>query len=116
MPGNLPTYTDIHEKGNHFATRRVKLKWQNDVALFIKAGKIPALDAVHLRYYHYRRDRRSDKSNLAAGAMKIVADALVQTGVLVDDRWRFIVDFHHEFIVDKSEGLKVVIIEGANTV
>lgn len=116
VPGHWPTYTNLVERGNHFTTRRLKLKWQNDVALFIKAGKIPPLPAVHLRYYHYRKDRRCDKSNLAAGAMKIVEDALVQTDVLVDDRWRFVVDFHHQFFVDKVEGLKVVIIEAADSV
>lgn len=111
LPGRWPTYTDLHESGNHYVTRRTKLKWQNDVAMFIKAGRIPPIGSAFLRYYHYRRDRRCDKSNLAAGAMKIVEDALVTTKVLRDDRWRFVVGFSHEFFVDPAEGLKVIIVD-----
>lgn len=116
LPGRWPTYTDIHERGNHFTTRRLKLKWQGDVQLFLQAGGVPHLGSVSLRYTHYRADRRCDKSNLASGAMKIVEDALVKAKVIRDDRWRFIVDFDHTFTVDKAEGLKVVIIDRGNPV
>lgn len=111
IPGHWPSYTDIHESGNHYTTRRIKLKWQDDVALLVKAAKVPACGSVWLRYTHYRRERRGDKSNLASAAMKIVEDALVTSRVIRDDCWRFVVGFSHDFVIDPVEGLKVIIID-----
>lgn len=66
---------------------------------------------MYLDYHHFRKDRRCDKSNLAAAAMKIIEDALVQIHVIADDRWSFVTGFAHSFAIEPKEGLRVRIID-----
>lgn len=111
IPGHWPGYSQVHKSHQHYAATRLKLRWQESAALLLKVTRIPRLESVYLSYLHRRADRRSDKSNLAFFAMKTVEDALVQIGVIQDDKWRFVDGFEHDFEITKAEGLGVTVWE-----
>jgi hypothetical protein len=112
IAGRLPTYTDLHERhGNHFSGRREKLKAQNDVILQLRHLRIPGLACVRLVYHHVRKDRCTDKSNIAAGAGKIIEDALVDMEIIRDDGWNFVHSFEHTFEIGAREGTLLTVVE-----
>lgn len=57
---------------------------------------------VIIHYKFYEKDRRRDKDNILSSAMKFIHDSLVKCKVLKNDGWNEIVNFTHEFYVDKG--------------
>ena len=57
---------------------------------------------VVIHYKFYEIDRRRDKDNILSCAMKFIHDSLVKCRVLKNDGWSEIVNFTHEFYVDKK--------------
>lgn len=59
-------------------------------------------EKINIHYKFYEKNRRRDKDNIAATAMKFVQDALVKAGTIKDDGWNEIEGFTQEFYVDKN--------------
>ena len=57
---------------------------------------------VRMVYRWYEPNRRRDKDNISAFGRKVIQDALVRAGVLVNDGWSQIDGFSDEFYVDKK--------------
>ena len=57
---------------------------------------------VWITYRFYDKNRRRDKSNVAAFAIKVIEDALVTQGVLIDDGWKYIDGIEESFAVDSD--------------
>lgn len=116
LPGRWPLLNQLNNakagRYGHHAYHKLKMAWQHPATLLLKAARIPPLESARIRYLHRRADRRADKSNLAAAAMKIIEDAIVDAGILQDDGWNFVIGFTHDFEVGKPEGVAVTI-EGA---
>ena len=66
---------------------------------------------VHVKYLWVVPDKRTDRDNIVF-ARKFIQDALVSTGVLKDDGWKYVVGFSDRFDVDKNNPrIEVKIIE-----
>ena len=56
---------------------------------------------VRMDYMWAVPDKRTDRDNIVF-ARKFIQDALVSTGVLKDDGWKYVVGFSDRFEVDKT--------------
>lgn len=57
---------------------------------------------VSIHYSFFEPDRRRDKSNVAAFAIKVIEDAMVQLQIIHDDGWKYIENYTQSFKVDKE--------------
>ena len=57
---------------------------------------------VKMRYRWYEKNQRRDLDNISSFGRKVIQDALVKTGVLVNDGWKDILGFSDAFFVDKD--------------
>lgn len=57
---------------------------------------------VFMEYTWVEKDRRRDLDNISSFGRKVIQDALVDTGVLKDDGWKYVVGFSDRFQVDKD--------------
>jgi len=75
---------------------------------------IPA--PVTIIYNWYRRDRKTDKDNIAATGMKYVQDALIKAHVIPNDGWNNIDNFTHHWHIDPVDPrLELTVIEREQT-
>lgn len=71
---------------------------------------------VSIAYSWYRRDRKTDKDNIAATGMKFVQDALIKANVIPNDGWSNIDNFTHQWHVDPIDPrLELTVIEREQT-
>lgn len=68
-------------------------------------------EPVRLSFRWYEENRKRDIDNIAM-AKKFILDALVKSGVLVDDSMRWVKGFTDEFFIDKERPRVEVDIEG----
>lgn len=57
---------------------------------------------VRIHYVFFEPDRRRDKSNVAAFAVKVIEDALVKLQIIRDDGWKYIENYTQSFKIDKE--------------
>lgn len=68
---------------------------------------------VFLRYKYFEKNRRRDLDNISGYFHKVFQDALVESHILPNDNWHYIVGFSDDFHVDgKAPRIEVEIIEG----
>lgn len=113
--GRLPGLNEIIDADRRNYHAGAKLKKEAQFLVEMSARKClkrwKPTRPVWMTYIWYERDRRRDKSNVAAGGRKIIEDALVKQGYLKNDGWNDIAGFTDEFRVDKKEPRVEVIIE-----
>lgn len=113
--GRLPGLNEIIDADRRNYHAGAKLKKEAQFLVEMSARKClkrwKPTGPVWMTYIWYERDRRRDKSNVAAGGRKIIEDALVKQGYLKNDGWNDIAGFTDEFRVDKKEPRVEVIIE-----
>lgn len=110
---DLNTYIRA-ERSNRFAASTIKKRETQRVAAIAKyIYKIkPAKEPVFITYKWYCKNKKKDKSNIAAFAKKCIEDGLVKAGVLSDDGWENIQGWVDEFYVDdKHPRIEIIIAE-----
>lgn len=104
IPGELTdlnTYINA-ERTNRFKASKIKKSEMRAVESYILLARLkPIKTSVYITYRFYCKDKRKDKSNISAYAIKIIEDALVKMGILANDGWNDIEGFHSEFYIDK---------------
>lgn len=117
--GTLPGLNDYisAERTNRYAGAAMKKQSEAIVQHAARAlGKAHFEKPVHMIYRWFEPTRRRDKSNICAFGRKVIEDALVRAGVLVNDGWANIDGFSDEFFVDKKNPrIEVCIYEVNNT-
>lgn len=82
---------------------KMKASWGRTVALYARAQGFERIEAPsHFEWEFVENSRRRDPSNIAAGAIKIVEDALQEAGLLKNDNWEWVLSFACVFKVDKK--------------
>jgi hypothetical protein len=66
----------------------LKRDWGNRIKLFVRTQGVPRIECGYFTYLLVEPDRKRDPSNVAAGAVKLVEDALQGADVLENDGWR----------------------------
>jgi Holliday junction resolvase RusA-like endonuclease len=85
------------------------ISWYIRQALASKTLHKPT-GAVVIRFEWHEKTKRRDADNIAS-AKKFILDALVKTGVLVDDSRRYVKGFYDSIIDDTSDYVIVELIE-----
>jgi Holliday junction resolvase RusA-like endonuclease len=110
IPGRFPGLNEFISanrvrKGNYSAGNSMKRRDQARIRESIME-QLPGLkveSAVSLVYHFFEPDRRRDKDNIAGYFHKVFQDALVECGVIEDDKWENVSEFRDLFDVDKEE-------------
>lgn len=111
----LPSLNDYLRECNKNpkAGNRMKQQYQmiiNDkIRLQLKCLTIQK--PVILHYYFYEPRKGRDRSNIFAVAAKFIEDSLQVCGVLSDDGWDSVINFTHDFFIDKKNPRIEVVIE-----
>lgn len=112
IPGRLPGLNEYTEttRANRYKGAKMKsqaqeaVKWCIYSQLHAKQIKRP----VYLLFTFYELDRRRDHDNVSAFAHKVIQDALVECGTLIDDGWDCITGYMDDFAVDHEHPRIVV--------
>ena len=114
IPGPLPSLNEL--LGGKLRDRiRLKRQWLDLVVALAHVNRLlPQIGPVRMCYDFWERDRRRDLSNMFAGAVKIIEDALVRAGTLRNDsqRWVRAIEFGDVAINPGKPGVLVSIYEG----
>ena len=103
IEGELPSLNEIinEARGNKYKSAATKKRAMNKAILFFKqVPKIPS--KADFIFTYYCKDKRKDKDNIAAGAKKVIFDALVKSGVMANDGWGEVGNWQEVFLVDKK--------------
>lgn len=106
IPGRLDNLNDYiaAERANRY--KGAKMKADNGKAVVAAIRQcmrgIRIEKPIFMEYTWYEANRRRDKDNVSSFGRKVIQDALVDTGVLVDDGWQYVVGFSDRFEVDKE--------------
>ena len=112
IDGTLPNLNDfidanrvmVRNAGHCFSKgNELKQSAQRDVQACIRRDLkgVVIENPINITYCFYEPNRRRDKDNIAAFAMKVIQDALVKEGVIKNDGWKEIYSFECYFDVDK---------------
>lgn len=115
IPGKLPSLNEYTRSGrtNPYAGAKAKRETQERVLWAIKAAKlVPMKPPVLVGFEWVEPDMRRDKDNISS-AKKYILDALVVSGVIGNDNWRWIAgNLPDTYKVNKQEPRVIVTIEG----
>lgn len=105
IPGRLPGLNEYisAERANRYKGAKLKRESEDIVSFAIKKhlNGVKIRIPVRMEYVWYEKDKRRDCDNITFGR-KVIQDALVSTGVLKDDGWKYVVGFSDRFEVDKE--------------
>lgn len=98
VPGALPGLNELLDAKSVVARRRgkvvttayndLKASHQQRIALYARIEGLRRLPPVYVTYVFYEVTKRRDPSNVLAGGVKLIEDALVKLGVLRNDGWK----------------------------
>ncbi len=106
VPGKLCGLNDYIAAERAHRQKGAKMKADNGdiVALAIRQclRGVRIDHPVYMEYRWVEPNKRRDKDNVSSFGRKVIQDALVDTGVLKDDGWNYVVGFSDRFEVDKE--------------
>ena len=115
IPGKLPSLNEYTRscRTHPYAGAKAKRETQERVLWAIKAAKlVPMKPPVQVGFEWVEPDMRRDKDNISS-AKKYILDALVVSGVIGNDNWRWIAgNLPDTYKVNKQEPRVIVTIEG----
>lgn len=88
-----------------------KKKWQNIIAHHAFAQKFPAIESGYFTYLFVEPNRQRNPSNVQAGAVKLIEDALVECKLMPNDGWKQVQGICGHMTVDDGDGVLLVITE-----
>ena len=101
IPGKLPGYNQLTE-GHWTKQRKCKQEAMNLVEWLIVAQKTkPVCGKALVKITCYEPNKRRDKSNVRAGAEKIILDALQIYGIIRNDSWAMLEDYPTTVLLDR---------------
>lgn len=113
--GRLPSLNEYISRcrAGAMVGNRMKKESQEQVMAGILEAKLqPVKHAVILKYHFFEKNTRRDLDNVSGWAHKVVQDALVEAGILVDDSWGCVLGYQDEFEVDsRNPRIEVEIVE-----
>ncbi len=118
IPGTLNNLNDYISAERTNRHKGAKMKASNGdivtvaISRCMKGVKIEK--PVFMEYLWVEPNRRRDLDNISSFGRKVIQDALVDTGVLKDDGWKYVVGFSDKFDVDKKNPRIEVLIREAD--
>lgn len=111
IKGTLPGLNELieAERRNRYEGARLKKQCETVVAHSARQlGNVVFTQPVHMVYHWHEKNRRRDKDNISAFGRKVIQDALVKAGYLLNDGWDNIEGFEDHFYVDAKKPRVVV--------
>lgn len=89
---------------NRFVGAQMKKKYERiaNEAIRRQLKDIKVDKKVFIEYTYYEADKRRDKSNINAFAVKVIEDALQDCEVLKNDGWDDVAGYSQHFKIDKD--------------
>ena len=90
IKGTLPGLNELieAERRNRYEGARMKKQCETVVAHSARQlGNVVVTQPVHMVYHWHEKNRRRDKDNISAFGRKVIQDALVKAGYLLNDGW-----------------------------
>lgn len=107
IDGKLPSLNEFISKNRSNPALGNKMKQENQrlVELYIMRDlrNIHIDKPVYIEYTFYEPNKKRDLDNISGFAHKVIQDALVESCVLHNDSWHYIVGFSDSFKVDKDK-------------
>ena len=108
IPGRMPGLNEIIEaagtrKGKWNAYMTLKSKWGDVIAAHARIQRFAEVKDGHFTYLFEEPDRRRDPSNVIAGGVKLIEDALQEAGLLANDGWGEVLSIRPYFTVGERE-------------
>ena len=104
FPGKLPSLNEYisAERTHRQKAAHMKREWQDAVCMVIRAARLKRYkEPVTIHYRFIEPNRKRDKDNISGFAHKVIQDALVQTKVIANDNWDYVIGYSDEFDVDR---------------
>lgn len=114
IEGRLPSLNDYikAERTSKYIAASMKKKWQKYIAMEIKIAKLKKVKKpVIIQYNHFAPDKRRDKDNISAIAHKFIQDALVETGIIENDGWDYVLKSYDDWEIDRNDPRIEVVIK-----
>jgi len=114
--GTFNTQNDFitAERTSRYKGAKMKAQNENIVSIAIRQCMkgVSINKPVFMEYLWVEPNKRRDLDNISSFGRKVIQDALVNSGILKDDGWKYIVGFSDRFKVDKKNPrIEVVIRE-----
>ncbi len=100
IPGELPSLNQIidADRCNRFVGAKLKRQAMNTVVPYLPRTPLSTPVAVDIHFCS--KNARRDPDNIAAGATKIIFDAMQRAGILENDGQKQIAELHYTFSID----------------
>ena len=109
IPGRLSGYNELNT-GHWYARNKLKRDNMERVGWYIKVyGIKPVTGKAMVTIRCYEPTKRRDKSNVRAGAEKLVLDSLQECGIIRNDNWKWLHDKPATVEYDKNARVEVEI-------
>ncbi len=109
IPGRLPGLNEIIDaagtrKGTWNAYMSMKQKWGLNIATHARGQGFAAFEHGHFTYLFQEPNHRRDPSNVIAGGVKLIEDALQEAGLLKNDGWGEVLSIRPYYLVNANGG------------
>ena len=112
IPDRLPGLNEYIEETRRNKYKGAQMKSRDQAliewCIYSQLRKIKISNPVFLLFTWYEKDRRRDHDNVSSYGRKIIQDALVETGVLLNDGWQHVTGYIDRFEVD-SKNPRVIV-------
>lgn len=116
LPFVLPGLNDMvgHGPKGFVHYNKLKKQWMERIELELRSARsrVLPMKCAYFQYWFFERDMRRDKSNVIAGGVKLIEDALVRGGWLRGDGWVDVVGFRAEVLLDEALPRIVCLVTG----
>lgn len=112
IQGRLPGLNDIvnSSRGNYHKANNQKKQAQREIVLQLPRCKVTKYP-VEITVTFFEPSNRRDCDNVIAGGCKVICDALVDKGILIDDSRKYVSQIHSLVFTDKNNPRIEVVIE-----
>jgi Holliday junction resolvase RusA-like endonuclease len=106
IDGKLPSLNEFIAKNRSMPALGNRMKQDNQrlvevyIAKYLR--KVHIDKPVYIEYTFYEPNKKRDLDNISGFAHKVIQDALVESGVLHNDSWLYIIGFSDRFEIDKD--------------
>ena len=100
---SLNEWVDANRTRNGAWSKGNSMKQADQKRIIRQLPKIRINKQISLQYTFYCRNKRKDKDNVCGYFHKIFQDSLVKAGIIKNDGWDDIFDFHDAFQIDRED-------------
>lgn len=106
IQGQLPGLNQYQYACRSHYSKGAKMKKDNvfivSAYIYQQLKNVKITKKVKIDYVWYEPNEKRDLDNISSFGRKIIQDALVKNGILLNDGWKNVIGFSDTFFVDKN--------------